>query len=143
VATPLQEAVAVSLEESAHNNFIGDLAKEYQQLRDSLFGILQNSGLEPCMPHGGYFILADTSKVPDSPSKTTTPSVEGRRDYRICRWLTTDVGVCAIPISSFYEANNKEGRENVAGFTARFAFCKAQSMISEAGKRLQRLKTST
>ena len=42
----------------------------------------------------------------------------------------------AIPPSAFYDVTDKEGREQVAGKLARFAFCKSEGMLDEAAGKL-------
>jgi len=56
-------------------------------------------------------------------------------DWNVCRFLTTEVGVTAIPPSAFY---CKEHQHLVAGY-ARFCFCKTDDMLDEADKRLTKL----
>ena len=53
-----------------------------------------------------------------------------------CKWTTTDLGVAAIPPSSFYSAENRY----LASNTARFAFCKPDDVLQEAAKRLSKIK---
>jgi N-succinyldiaminopimelate aminotransferase len=55
-------------------------------------------------------------------------------DVAFCRYLTTDIGVAAIPPSAFYH-NPADG----AGLT-RFAFCKSDVVLAEAGNRLLKLR---
>jgi N-succinyldiaminopimelate aminotransferase len=55
-------------------------------------------------------------------------------DVAFCRYLTTEIGVAAIPPSAFYH-NPADG----AGLT-RFAFCKSDEVLAEAGKRLRSLR---
>lgn len=56
-------------------------------------------------------------------------------DVAFCRFLTTEIGVAAIPPSAFYHTP-----ADGAGL-ARFAFCKEEKTLAEAAKRLQRLRT--
>lgn len=54
------------------------------------------------------------------------------KDYAFCTQMAYEDGVVAIPCSPFYDRDNaKEGEKYV-----RFAFCKDEEMIVEAGKRL-------
>ena len=56
-------------------------------------------------------------------------------DVAFCRWLTTEVGVAAIPPTAFYSEGHKhQGRDWV-----RFAFCKRRKTLEEAGERLRRV----
>ena len=46
----------------------------------------------PVRPDGSYFILFDTSRL-------DVPVPDGvARDIAVCRWMTTEVGVAAIPL---------------------------------------------
>jgi N-succinyldiaminopimelate aminotransferase len=93
----------------------------YQANRDFLVTALRRAGLEPIVPAGTYFIMADISALgfPD--------------DVAFCRHLTTEVGVAAIPPSAFYH-------DPADGATmARFAFCKTRQTLEEAARRLERL----
>ena len=55
-------------------------------------------------------------------------------DVAFCRFLTTEIGVAAIPPSAFYH-HPADGAS-----LARFAFCKEEKTLAEAARRLQRLK---
>jgi len=56
------------------------------------------------------------------------------KDWNFCRWLTTDIGVAAIPCSAFYTGCRGPDQ------TIRFAFCKSMEQLQEARKRLLPLK---
>lgn len=120
VAAPLQEGVATALQSS--DDYYVELAAMYQANRDFLAEALAEAGLEPIIPQGTYFIMVDISRLgfPD--------------DVTFCRYLTTDIGVAAIPPSAFY-FNPADG----AGL-ARFAFCKSRPTLEEAARRLLKLK---
>lgn len=136
VATPLQEATALAIKEAQNNGFFTDCTKLYEQQRDKLMKILDETGLKPTLPHGGYFILADTSKIPDS----NEPN-EKRRDFRICRKLTSEIGVTAIPPSAFYSEADQEGRSKTAGNLARFAFCKNDEQLAATKEKLSKWRS--
>lgn len=116
---PLQEAVATALE--APPSYYDQLATMYQSNRDFLADVLFEAGLNPIMPKGTYFIMADIS------------SLGFADDVAFCRYLTTEVGVAAIPPSAFYH-NPADGAT-----LARFAFCKTREVLAEAGRRLLKL----
>ncbi|KAJ3169427.1 Kynurenine--oxoglutarate transaminase 3 [Geranomyces variabilis] len=149
VATPLQEAAAVCLEHAitASPTYFADTAKQYARLRDRLHAHLAAAGMRPTLPEGGYFILADTSNVNvDKAATTKTGGGHGhdgdddkddeRRDYAVCRELTEHALVTAIPPSAFYSAENKADLA-AAGRLARFAFCKNEEMLDDAGAKLK------
>jgi len=129
VATPLQDAVAAAMEHAAESSYFADLSTMYQNKRDKLLPVLNEVGLTPVQPDGSYFILVDTSQL-------DVPVAEGQlRDYELCRWLTTEVGVAAIPPSAFYSPEHQHLTANLA----RFCFCKTDEMLDEAARRLQKL----
>ncbi len=129
-ATPLQHgaAAAASLNpqsQSAINTLRADLSKG----REFLGRVLQDCGFRVFLPAGAYFILADWTGV-----QIPRHSVAGSSfpdDMAYCKYLTSEVGVAAIPPSVFYE-NKHYGRP-----LARFAFCKKMSTLEEAAKRLR------
>jgi len=141
VNAPTQEAVANMLHEAAkpylgHNNYYDWLRDEYARKRSLMQQhLLESTVLRPIMPEGGFFILADTSDV-EVPKKYLEQSTEAcpemTRDWAFCRWLTEEVKVAAIPPSAFC---SKQNLPLVANF-ARFAFCKLDDALLEAGRRL-------
>jgi len=94
-----------------------------------LINVLRETVLTPTAPDGSYFIVSDTSQLSVPVSAQTDP----RRDYNVCRWLTKEVGVTAIPVSAFYSPANA----HLAGNLARFCFCKTDYLLDEAAKRLR------
>ncbi|KAJ3072484.1 Kynurenine--oxoglutarate transaminase 3 [Podochytrium sp. JEL0797] len=133
VATPLQEAAAVSLEQAMESEYFDETTVKYETHRDHLLNVLRKSGLAPTVPHGGYFVMADTTSLE---SHLPDAKTEPRRDFRACRFLTTEVGVTAIPPSAFYERKEGAGGD-VPGRHARFAFCKGLDLIEDAGERFE------
>lgn len=117
---PLQEAVATALETS--DGYYAELAAMYQANRDFLVDALTEAGLKPFVPGGTYFIMAEIDHLgfPD--------------DVAFCRYLTTEIGVAAVPPSAFY-MNPADGAT-----LARFAFCKTKPTLEEAARRLIKLK---
>jgi len=121
-AAPLQEASAIALGLAVQNNYYADLLTMYQRKRDLLIDSLREAGLTPSIPQGTYFAMVKIDTLIFA------------NDVDFCRYLTTEIGVAAIPPSAFYH-NPTDG----AGLT-RFAFCKSDEVLSEAGKRLLRLQ---
>lgn len=134
VNTVGQEAVAVSLENLSHNGFLERQAAAYTLKRDRLCRGLREIGLEPHVPAGAYFVMADTSKVKNVPLRAAPTDT---RDYALCRSWIEQASVVAIPPSIFYSAANAHLGEN----WVRFAFCKRDDMLDAAvrnlGKHLQ------
>jgi len=55
------------------------------------------------------------------------------RDWALSRFMTKEVGVTAIPPSAFYDTVNVPLAKNLL----RFAYCKGDDVIIEAGERFK------
>lgn len=117
-ATPFQEAMAVALEEAESQGYYSELAARYTGLRNLLRDALGSAGL-PVLPiSGSYFLLADIGDLGFSD------------DVAFCRYLTSEIGVVAIPPSAFYFDPTS------APLLARFCFAKRPETIAAAAERL-------
>jgi aspartate/methionine/tyrosine aminotransferase len=119
-AAPLQEAGAVALKFPP--SYYKNLASEYLTRRDRLLGILAGAGFRCFKPHGAYYIMTDISAFgfPD--------------DLAFAKFLVKEIGVAAVPGSSFYQ-NPADGRTHL-----RFTFCKTEQTFQAAAERLAKLK---
>lgn len=117
VNSPMQHGLAAWLADPAPYE---GLPAFYQRKRDRFRAGLAGTRFEllPCA--GSYFQVVDYSRISDLP------------DQRFCEWLTTEVGVAAIPLSAFYA-------EPPARPLARFCFAKTEATLDEALRRLARL----
>jgi kynurenine--oxoglutarate transaminase/cysteine-S-conjugate beta-lyase/glutamine--phenylpyruvate transaminase len=141
--TPNQDAIAQCLEMAkepyeGYESYYKWLVEEYRRKRGLLCNALKSAGMNPIVPDGGFFIMADTSSIsfPESYLEEKTeamPSDPMPRDWAMSRWLTKEVGVTAIPPSAFYEEKNLGLAKNLL----RFAYCKGDDTIMEAHKRLE------
>lgn len=122
VATPLQEAVADCFDEASKSGYFEANSRQYETLRDKLLKTLQRTGFRTMNPDGGYFIVADVSDI------QRNHKVEG--DF--CKFLTTQAGVTPIPMNAFYQPSSAHS----ASHLVRFAFCKDETTIEEAERRL-------
>jgi kynurenine aminotransferase len=128
VSTPMQEAVAVAMEQVYERDYFNWLSQMYQAKRDRLMVVLQEVGLRPIRPDGSYFIIVHTDHL------DVALEANYRRDVSLCRWFTREVGVAAIPPSPFYSTEHAYLTDNLA----RFCFCKTDEMLDEAAERLRR-----
>jgi aspartate/methionine/tyrosine aminotransferase len=121
-AAPLQEAGAVALQFPP--SYYENLAKEYLARRDRLLSILTGAGFHCFKPHGAYYIMTDISAFgfPD--------------DVAFAKYLVKDIGVAAVPGSSFYR-DPADGRTHL-----RFTFCKTEKTFQAAAQRLAKLNVS-
>ncbi|MDQ3495586.1 MAG: pyridoxal phosphate-dependent aminotransferase [Pseudomonadota bacterium] len=116
---PAQHAFAHMIEaEPEHYEQLGAF---YEEKRDRFRAQLLDTKLRPLPVPGGYFQLVDYAAVSDLP------------DAAFCRWLTTEHGVAAIPLSPFY-AVPPEGQR-----LARLCFAKNEATLDAAIERLKRL----
>jgi aspartate/methionine/tyrosine aminotransferase len=116
-ATPLQRACVEAL--AAPAAYFESLRGEYDARRQAMLQVLREAGLDPMVPEGSYFVLADHTRF-GHPS-----------DEAFCEHLIREVGVAAIPCSPFHA--RKEGSDRLV----RFAFCKTLDTIRQAGERLK------
>jgi len=140
VSTPAQEAIAIAFEEAPKRDYFKWLKEMYQAKRDKLLVALRNAGLDPVVPKGSYFIIADLSKIKlhgdEGKQKTMTGLRFDLHDWNLCRFLTTEIGVAAIPLSAFYS----EAHQTITNY-GRFCFCKTDPILDEAEKRLATIKS--
>lgn len=121
-AAPLQEAGAIALK--FPREYYENLASDYDQRRQRLLGILTTAGFKCFKPRGAYYIMTDISGFgfPD--------------DVAFAKYLVSEIGVAAVPGSSFYH-HPSDGRTQL-----RFTFCKTEKTFQAAEDRLAKLKKS-
>jgi aminotransferase len=115
---PLQEAAVTALD--FPDSYYADLQTAYTRRRDILLPYLEGAGLAYSQPEGAYYTLVDIGDFgfPD--------------DMEFCLWMAQDIGVVAVPGSSFFkEPNHRYVRLN---------FAKQEDTLHQAGERLLRLK---
>ena len=124
-AAPLEEATAASLEWADEVGYYDDLSTMYQNKRDILIEGLSAAGFPVITPKGTYFTMVDISGLGFA------------NDIEFCRYLTTEVGVTAIPPSAFY-VDPADGAN-----IARFAFCKTDEALLAASEVLKKAYSVT
>ena len=117
---PLQEAGAVAL--ALPGSYYEQLAANYLKRRDRLVPALEQAGFRCYLPHGAYYVMTDIS------------AFRARNDVAFTKYLVKEIGVAAVPGSSFYN-DAQDGAKQV-----RFAFCKRDQTLDEAAGRLSKLK---
>lgn len=113
-AAPLMEAATVGL--NFGNEYYQDLKKHYTHKRDLFLNGLKNIGLPFTEPQGAYYVLVDISEFGYS------------NDLEFCERMAKEVGVAAVPGSSFF-------KENIKNFI-RFHFAKKDETLFSALDRL-------
>jgi methionine aminotransferase len=117
VNTPVQYGLAAYM---ADEQPYLDLPAFYQRKRDLFRSGLTGTRFKLLPCEGSFFQCVDISEV----------SALGEADF--CKWLTTEVGVAAIPLSAFY-GNGFDQR------VVRFCFAKKDETLNMALDRLARL----
>ena len=117
VNTPMQHGLARYLANPAPYL---DLPAFYQHKRDLFRAGLAGTKFRLLPSEGSYFQVVDYSAI----------SSLGEADF--CRWLTTEAGVTAIPLSAFYDDGRNQG-------LARFCFAKRDATLQAALSRLTKL----
>jgi len=115
VNTPVQYALADYMADPLPYLMLPDF---YQQKRDLFRAGLAKTRFKLLPCEGTYFQCVDTSGINDL------------SEVNFCQWLTTEVGVAAIPLSAFY--GNGFDQQVV-----RFCFAKKTETLTQALKKLQ------
>jgi aminotransferase len=118
-ATPLQQAGITALR--LPDYYFSELSESYRKKRDLLVGILEHAGFKCLLPKGAYYVMCDIS------------AFGFESDVAFCKYLVEQIGVAAVPGSSFF-SDPASGRQLV-----RFCFAKKRETLQKAAERLSRL----
>jgi len=118
---PLQEAGASAL--GLPDSYYANLAEGYRKRRDRLIPVLEEAGFRCFQPRGAYYVMTDIGAFGYAD------------DVAFTKYLVSEVGVAAVPGSSFYR-DRKDGAQQV-----RFAFCKRDATLDEAAARLTKVRS--
>lgn len=121
VNTPMQYGLAQYLKNADH--YLG-LSDFYQAKRDYFRRGLNKTGFNLLPASATYFQCVNYSKLNIPQAKMN--------EADFCSWLTTKIGVAAIPVSAFYAKPIESG-------VIRFCFAKKEETLSAALERLQTL----
>jgi aminotransferase len=105
------------------DSFYEELIQEYQRKRELICDALTQVGLEPSIPEGAYYVLADASVVPGA------DSVEKAMN------LLRLTGVASVPGDAFFQGGRGD-------HLLRFCFAKTGTDLENACERLTRLRHS-
>jgi methionine aminotransferase len=117
VNTHLQFALADFLEDPGQYITLNYF---YEEKRDYFLQMIEGSGLIPLSCEGTYFQCCDYSRLSDM------------NDVAFTQWLIKEIGVAAVPLSSFYH-QAPDSR------IIRFCFAKKEETLFAAGERLRKL----
>ncbi|CAB5104793.1 Aspartate aminotransferase (EC [Olavius algarvensis associated proteobacterium Delta 3] len=116
-AAPLQEAAATALELPL--SYYEQLTAGYTRKRDMFLAYLDEAGLAYTKPQGAYYVMVDCT------------AFGVRNDREFCRWMAKEVGVAAVPGSSFFH--------EPVHHLIRLHFSRSEAILAETGKRLKRI----
>jgi aminotransferase len=117
---PLQMAGVAAL--NLPDEYYAKLRRDYTRRRDAFLPYLRDSGLTVYGPEGAYYVMTDIAPL------------GWDDDTRFVRAMIEQVGVSAVPGSSFYSPKEL-GRTMV-----RFMFAKKDETLHAAGERLRGLR---
>jgi len=123
-AAPLQEAATAGL--LLGDDYYEGLNRLYKDKRDHMLEGLDGIGLKHNVPQGTYFIMIDIQEFLDK------PEFAGWSDLKFCEWMIKEIGVAAVPGSSFFA-------EDINRYI-RIHFARGEEILDEALKRLKKLK---
>jgi len=118
-AAPLQQAGVTAL--GLSDEYYHNLAGEYKSRRDHILTTLRGAGFQPFTPAGAYYVMAGISGLGFAD------------DSEIVRYLIENIGIAAVPGSSFY-SQFAGGSQFV-----RFCFCKKYETLESARYQLAKL----
>jgi aminotransferase len=119
-AAPLQRAGAHAL--GMPDEYYVRMADLYRGKRDRLVSALRDAGFGVFVPSGAYYVMTDISPF------------GFQDDAEFARFLVSEIGVAAVPGSSFY-LDAADGRERL-----RFNFCKRDETLDQAILRLAQVR---
>ncbi|MGN1148257.1 MAG: pyridoxal phosphate-dependent aminotransferase, partial [Lachnospiraceae bacterium] len=119
-AAPLMEAAVAGL--TMPDGYYIELQEHYTHSRNLFLDGLRNLQLDFTEPQGAYYVMVNIEKF----------LKKGENDLEFCERLAREVGVGAVPGSSFF-------REEV-NYLVRLHFAKRDETLYEALERLEKLK---
>ena len=118
--SPLQHGVVAAFDLPLE--YYDRMVVDYTRKRDMTAEACRAAGMEPFVPQGSYYMLADVSRL------------GMKDDYDAVRILLEQAGIAVIPGSSFY-ANPEDGRMQI-----RLCYAKKMPDLQEACRRLRAFK---
>ena len=123
-AAPLQEAVCRAF--TLGQDYYDDMLATYSRKREIFCGGLSEIGLPHTVPQGSYFVMVDISAF------LAKEKFAGWTDLEFCEWMVKEVGVAAVPGSSFFA--------EPVNHLIRLHFARSEESLREAVRRLGMLK---
>ncbi|KAJ4943436.1 hypothetical protein JOQ06_005937, partial [Pogonophryne albipinna] len=128
--TPLQEAVAHGFQRNLElmgqpECYFSSLPEELELKRDRMAAILQEAGMTPFIPEGGYFMLVDVTSLNQDLSHMEEDEAY---DYKFVKWMIKEKKLAAIPVTAFVGEESKKHFEKYI----RLCFIKQDSTLDAA-----------
>lgn len=120
---PLQEAAIAGLE--LPQLYYQQLQNMYTEKRQFFLNGLDQLGIVHNLPQATYYVMVDISPW------LSLSGFSGWSDLQFCQWMTEEIGVAAVPGSSFF-------REPV-NHLIRLHFAREEDTLKEALHRLSKL----
>ncbi len=117
-AAPLMEAAVTGLEFG--DDYYKGLQAHYQHMKNVFVGGLKALDFKFHDPEGAYYVMVDVSEF------------HVKNDLAFAEWLCREVGVAAVPGSSFFDTDVHQ--------YVRFHFAKEDATLQEAVRRLSSLR---
>jgi aminotransferase len=117
-AAPLQEAAVTAL--NFDDEYYRELKSIYTDKKDFFIKGLDDLKLKYTVPQGAYYVMVDISEF------------GADCDLKFCEWMAKEVGVAAVPGSSFFKDD--------VNYLIRFHFAKKKDTLGEALYRLEQLR---
>lgn len=136
--TPIQEAVAESFEieisrMGTKDSYWANLAASLREKRDYMVDFLRKANMDPTVPEGGYFLMANTASI--SKNYDFSQEFGATKDHKFVRWLSKNKKLQGIPPSAFYSPDHK----NLAEDFIRLCYFKKESTLKEAESLIAKL----
>ncbi len=122
-AAPLQEAAVTGLR--FDDDYYRALQELYTRKRNFFMDGLDRIGIRHNIPQGTYFVLADIQDF------LNLPQFQGWTDLQFCEWMAREIGVAAVPGSSFFH--------EPVNSLIRFHFARGEDVLEESLNRLSRM----
>jgi aminotransferase len=120
-AAPLQEAGALAL--GLPDSYYEHLSTDYAARRAHMLQTLESVGIRCFVPRGAYYVMSDIS------------ALNFIDDVTFVRHLIENIGVAAVPGSSFYSQQGGGSQQ------VRFCFCKKYETLEMARRHLSKLNS--
>ena len=121
---PLQEAICAAF--TLGDDYYEEMLETYTRKRELFCSGLDKIGLPHSTPQGSYFVMVDISGF------LAKEQLAGWTDLQFCEWMIKEVGVAAVPGSSFFA--------EPVNHLIRLHFARSEESLQEAIDRMMGLK---